>query len=103
MEPGDGPPVSIADIDPVPLRALGVAYPSSARRLGQEGLVKVQADIDKDGMVTEGRVSMSSGFGSLDNAALDAVRKARFMPAMKNGRPVASKIIIPIRFHLKQE
>ena len=101
--PTDGPPASIADIDPVPIRAIAVAYPSSARRLGQEGLVKVQAEIDNDGIVTDGRVSVSSGFGSLDDAALDAVRKARFMPAMKNGRPVASKIIIPIRFHLKQE
>ncbi len=100
---GGLPGETVADIDPVPLRAIAAAYPLSARRLGQQGLVKVQADIDADGVVISCLVATSSGFASLDNAAVDAVRSTRFMPAVKNGRPVKSKLIVPIRFRLTQE
>ena len=95
------PVATIADIDPVPIREITAAYPSSAKRLGQEGLVKIQADIDRSGAVVDSRVTRSSGFASLDNAALDAVKNARFLPALKNGRTVEASIIIPIRFRLK--
>ena len=95
------PVATIADIDPVPIREITAAYPTSAKRLGQEGLVKIQADIDTSGTVVDSRVTRSSGFASLDNAALDAVKNTRFLPALKNGRAVEASIIIPIRFRLK--
>ncbi len=76
------------------------AYPSAARRLGQQGLVKIQADVSTDGIVISCLIVVSSGFASLDNAALEAVRSARFMPAVKNGRPVEALLIVPIRFRL---
>jgi protein TonB len=60
--------------------------------------VKVEADINSGGVVIACRVAASSGFEALDNAALDSVQQARFVPAMKNGRPVPSKIVIPISF-----
>jgi protein TonB len=93
----------MADINPVSMWTIAASYPSSARLLGEEGLVKVETDINANGVVTACRVAVSSGFGSLDNAALDAVQRARFLPAMKNGRPVASKILVPIRFQLAQD
>ena len=95
------PVATIADIDPVPIREITAAYPSSAKRLGQEGLVKIQADIDRSGAVVDSKVTRSSGFASLDNAALDAVKSTRFLPALKNGRAVEASIIIPVRFRLK--
>jgi protein TonB len=82
---------------------IAASYPSSARLLGEQGLVKVETDINEKGVVIACRVAVSSGFRSLDNAALDAVQQARFLPALKNGRPVASKILVPIRFQLTQE
>ena len=78
------------------------AYPSSARRLDQQGLVKIETDVDDKGFVTACRVAVSSGFPSLDKAALTAVQLARFFPAMRNGRQVASRILVPIRFRLTQ-
>jgi protein TonB len=96
-------PATIADIDPVPLQSISAPYPSAAKRLGQQGLVKVRADIDAQGIVIGEQISVSSGFASLDNAALDAVEKTRFLPAMKNGKSVAASIIVPIRFELTQE
>jgi len=94
------PLIPIADINPVPMWTIAASYPSSARRLGEQGLVKVETDIDAKGLVIACRVSVSSGFPSLDSAALNAVQQARFLPAMKNGRAVASKVLIPIRFQL---
>jgi protein TonB len=99
--PGEPPP-TLSDIDPVPLQSISAPYPASARKLGQQGLVKVRADIDDQGIVTEDKISASSGFASLDNAALDAVKRTRFLPAVKNGRSVASSIIIRVRFQLTQ-
>jgi protein TonB len=100
----DAEPLSpIADINPVPLVTIAASYPPSARRLGEQGLVKVETNISAKGIVIACRVAVSSGFQSLDNAALEAVQQARFLPAMKNGRQVASKILIPIRFKLTQQ
>ncbi len=36
----------------------------------------------------------------LDSAALAAVAGVSFVPAMKNGQPVAVRVAIPIRFRL---
>lgn len=100
--PGSGGVGPIADINPVPVRDIAATYPASARRLGQQGLVRVETVIDEMGVVTSELIAASSGFGSLDNAALDAVKRTRFLPAMKNGKPVACRIIIPVRFRLQE-
>ncbi|MGA2613468.1 MAG: TonB family protein [Spirochaetia bacterium] len=101
--PAGEPPPTISDIDPVPLQSISAPYPASARKLGQQGLVKVRADIDDRGIVIEEAIRASSGFASLDNAALDAVKRTRFLPAVKNGKPVASSVVISVRFHLSED
>ena len=78
--PMGGFPATIADIDAVPLQPIAAPYPARAKRLDQQGLVKVRVDIDDQGIVVEDQVIVSSGFADLDNAALDAVRRARFLP-----------------------
>ena len=99
---GSGAPATVSDIDPAPIQPITAPYPPSARRLGQQGLVKIQADIDDQGVVVACKIVSSSGFASLDSEALEAARSARFMPARKNGKSVASSIIIPVRFRLTQ-
>jgi TonB family protein len=96
-------PAAISDIDPTPLQKPTAPYPASARRLGQQGLVKIRADVDVQGFVVSCQVVASSGYDSLDKAAVQAVKSTRFMPAKKNGRTVASSIIIPVRFKLTQD
>lgn len=46
-------------------------------------------------------VDLVSGSGSrhLDRAATDAVRKWRFRPAMRDGRPVSGAVQVPISFN----
>jgi protein TonB len=50
--------------------------------------------------VTSAEVLSSSGHGSLDQAALEAVRRTTFDPALQDGKPVVCRIVIPVRFTL---
>ena len=78
------------------------AYPSSARRLGQEGTVILRVLVLASGDAGSVDIFHSSGSSQLDEAALSAVRKWRFIPA-KNGRNVVDCIInVPITFKLSQ-
>jgi protein TonB len=72
----------------------------SARRSGIQGVVKVTAIVDVSGSVTSAEVLTSSGHASLDQAALEAVRRAHFSPALREEKPVPCRIVIPIRFQL---
>ncbi len=87
-------------IPPTTRTAILPTYPRSARRSGLEGVVKVAAVVDESGKVTSAEVLSSSGHGSLDQAAVEAVRRAAFDPALQDGRPIACRIVIPVRFKL---
>jgi len=87
-------------IPPRPLAEILPTYPLSARRSGFEGVVKVTAMVDASGNVTGTEVLTSSGHASLDQAVLEAVRRALFSPALQDGKPVPCRIVIPIRFQL---
>ena len=87
-------------IPPRPLAEILPTYPMSARRSGFEGVVKVTAMVDASGAVTSADVLATSGHASLDQAALEAVRRAVFAPALQEGKPVPCRIVVPIRFQL---
>ena len=76
-------------------------YPWTARLAGHEGLVVVEVDIDAAGVVISARIAATSGYGELDQAALEAVRAARFEPAYHGARGVPSRVSIPVRFRLR--
>lgn len=76
------------------------AYPPLSRRLGEQGLVVVRVLIDEHGLPVEAAVSVSSGFPRLDDAAVRAVRAARFRPHVIGGRPQPAYALVPIRFDL---
>ena len=76
-------------------------YPRLARRRGQEGKVLIRVSVLSNGRVGSAAVTQSSGYGSLDRAALEAVRKWGFQPAMRAGRTVAATLTIPIIFRLR--
>ena len=85
---------------PVPSVPIQPAYPRAARLSGRQGVVKVVAMVDQNGSVTDAELSQSSGSALLDRAALDAVRRAVFVPARKDGKTFACSVIVPIRFQL---
>jgi protein TonB len=75
-------------------------YPSAARQRGYEGNVLIAAEIRNDGRIGTIRVKRSSGYASLDNSAVEAVKAWRFEPAKRMGSPVDAWVEIPIRFKL---
>lgn len=62
-------------------------YPDSAKILGIEGRVVVEALIELDGSVSKVEVARSV-HPLLDEAAVSAMKRAKFSPAMANGEPV---------------
>jgi periplasmic protein TonB len=85
---------------PRPRGEIKPGYPPRARRAGWEGVATIRAVIDETGRVVSAEVLASSGHQSLDQAALEAVKSARFDPALRGARPVASPVDIPVRFRL---
>lgn len=77
------------------------AYPQRSIELNQQGEALVRVRLDPDGSVAEILLWRSSGFPLLDRAALAAVRGWHFLPAVRDGRPVAAWVEIPVRFHLR--
>lgn len=76
-------------------------YPRRAIELNQQGEALVRVRLDPDGTVAEILLWRGSGFALLDRAALAAVRGWHFLPALRDGRPVAAWVEIPVRFHLR--
>lgn len=75
-------------------------YPAQARRRNQQGVVLLEVRLDARGAQREIRLLRSSGFPSLDRAALEAVAEWRFHPEVINGRGVPSRVQIPVEFAL---
>ena len=76
-------------------------YPDLARRRGWEGTVLLEVEVAGDGEVRSVRVHTSSSYGLLDEAALAAVGKWLFKPGMRDGKPWAMKVLVPVHFVLK--
>jgi protein TonB len=72
-------------------------YPQIAQVAGVEGDVVVQASIDKNGNVSATKVI--SGPEMLRVAAIEALRRWKYQPAMLDDKPVPSQMTIRMRFH----
>ena len=77
------------------------AYPEISRRKGEEGTVELSFVVLASGKTTDIVLAHSSGFPLLDDAAIQAVRRARFRPATQNGVPVMAKMLQPFAFRLE--
>lgn len=65
-------------------------YPFSARRLGEEGEVRLDIHVGADGTVLDVRIKQSSGSVRLDRSAVEAIRRWRFIPARHADIPIAA-------------
>lgn len=75
-------------------------YPRIARENRYEGTVFLKVWVLENGKVGTLKIERSSGYDVLDKAALEAVKGWTFLPAKKNGVPMAAWVVIPIRFQL---
>ena len=97
MHTGDGPP----DEPPRPVASeLPFRYPPSLYERKVQGNVTLHLFVDRDGHVRpeSTRVVESSGFPSLDSAAVQGSHALRFVPAKSRGEAVAVPILFPVYF-----
>jgi len=73
-------------------------YPLASLRRHEEGTVLLNVQVEPDGRPSSISLRQSSGHPLLDEAALDAVRRWTFEPALAAGTPVSSLAIVPVRF-----
>ena len=71
-------------------------YPPEARAANVQGSVEVLATIGKDGVPRDLRVTR--GQPQLAAAAIAAISRWRYRPAMLNGQPEESLITITVNF-----
>lgn len=94
-------PIAGITRDPSPLASNEAPkYPARALRSGIEGSVSVRIEVDATGVPTDVKVVERSGERSreLDRAVINTVRNWRFEPAMKNGKPTAGAVVLPVEF-----
>lgn len=94
--------VAVADLSSTMISAEAPRYPVESRRKKEEGTVVLLVTVGPDGKVADIRVSRSSGFDRLDNAALSAVKKWRWSPTLRGGQPVSVRGYVEIPFVLKK-
>ena len=76
-------------------------YPALARRLGEEGTVRIRVWVTREGRAGKVELSQSAGSPRLDRTALETVSRWRFEPARERGEPVDQWVIVPIKFKLE--
>jgi len=73
-------------------------YPADALENGIEGYVIVEVQVAPNGKVHSAYARKVFGAESFAKASLDAVRRFRFKPKLKNGKPVTFWVSFLIRF-----
>jgi protein TonB len=76
-------------------------YPPRARQRGEEADVAVHVWVGAEGTVDQVAVSKSAG-AEFDAAAVAAVEKARFHPALRDGEQVPSRVALRLHFRLER-
>lgn len=73
-------------------------YPMAAAMAGEQGTVVLRLRLSPEGTVAGVAVVRSTGHPRLDQAAIDAVVRWRFLPAVNGGRNVASETEVGFHF-----
>jgi protein TonB len=91
--------VSELEKRPQPVSQVQPAYPAELRKAKIEGVVTIVFVLNEDGRVEEARVENSSR-PEFEKPALDAIRRWRFSPGVKDGQNVRTFVRIPMRFRV---
>jgi protein TonB len=76
-------------------------YPVFSRRRHEQGKVLVAVEVDERGAPRDVTLHQTSGHSRLDQAALQAVKRWRFVPARQGEVAIASTVIVPVAFSLR--
>jgi iron complex outermembrane receptor protein len=91
----EGPGATVTP--PVVVQHVDAVYPPSALAERKHADVVLTVTVDADGHVSRIDVAQSGG-ADLDEAAIVAARQWTFVPAMRDGKPLASRIKMPFHF-----
>ena len=94
--PSEGEFVYYED-EPTPVTRVEPAYPEFAREAQIQGKVTLHVLVGKDGRVKN--VKVIKGVTGLNDAAVEAIKKWVFKPALSNNKPVAVWVEVPMDFH----
>lgn len=83
------------------LRNPAPPYPAIARRSGDQGTVMLKVLVSREGTPVRVELDQSSGSKSLDNAALEAVKDWRFVPARRGAQNIEGWVRVPVVFKLE--
>ena len=110
-EPRPAPPIEVKPAPPAPvippnfnanyLDNPSPSYPALSRRMGEEGRLMLRVFVEIDGLPSKLEVRTSSGYERLDQSALEAVRRWKFVAAKQADKAVAAWVVVPILFNLK--
>ncbi len=85
---------------PQVISAAAPDYPIQAARNNQSGYATVEFTVNPDGSVSNAHVIASQPGRVFDSAAIQAVSRSKFKPALKDGQPVSSTLQRRIDFNL---
>ncbi len=93
---GDKAPTPIIDFD------LRQYYPKEAKEANvMEYTVTLLVQVDEKGKLVSAKIASGKAQFGFNSAAMKVVRRARFSPGYKSGKPVAMAHYLPIRFVLE--
>ena len=99
--PAVAPKQAKIDAPPKPYKTIRPDYPKGARQRGEQGDVVLEIRVNAAGIVDRVDIVSPSGFPELDEAAVRAVRTARFTPAKSGRKSVDSTARLKLEFKLK--
>ena len=85
-------------LDPAYLHNPAPMYPALSKRNRETGIVLLHVNVSAEGNATAVTLHKSSGYDRLDQAAIQAVNRWRFVPGMRGQSAVSATVIVPISF-----
>jgi len=100
---GDDLIFDVADLDdkPVPIYRIVPKYPAHLKRAAIQGRVFLIFIVDEKGNVGSARVA-ESPHPDFSESALEAIRTWKFQPGKKDGKPVRTRVRIPLTFAIRR-
>jgi protein TonB len=95
-------PVSQARFDADYLKNPAPTYPPLSRRMGEEGKVILRVSVNPQGAADSVEIRTTSGSPRLDEAAVNTVKRWKFIPAKRGETAIQSWVLVPIIFKLEQ-
>lgn len=93
--------VSAPRFDAAYLQNPAPVYPALSRRMKEQGKVMLRVHVSPNGAADQVELRDSSGSVRLDTAALETVKRWRFLPARQGEQSVPAWVLVPISFYLE--